>query len=127
MEIHMKETSSMAKRMVKVFIIGQTERSTMENGKKVSKMDTECGEVYLVIVTWDNGLKVKLMVTVSINGKTATGTKDRGLNVSSMEKEQTFFKMVICTLVITHRASHLAKVSINGKMVVFIVESSRMA
>ena len=51
----MKVTFSMVRHMVKVFIIGPTEKYTMVNGKKESRMDTECGEVYLVIVIWVNG------------------------------------------------------------------------
>ena len=80
MAIPMKVTSLMEKHMARVFIIGLTEKSTTENGRRESKMDTECGEVYLVIVTWDNGLKVKLMAMVSISGKTVTDTKDHGSN-----------------------------------------------
>jgi hypothetical protein len=55
MEIHMREIFSMVKHMEKVFIIGLMVKSTMENGKKVLRMDTVCGEVYSEIAIWDNG------------------------------------------------------------------------
>lgn len=41
--------------MEKVSIIGQMERSMMENGVKESKMVMECGKEFSEIVTWDNG------------------------------------------------------------------------
>ena len=75
MEILMRVTSSTEKPMAKVFIIGPMERYMTENGKKESRMDTECGVVYSEIVTWDNGSKVKLMVMEFINGKTVIDTK----------------------------------------------------
>ena len=81
MGIRMRVTSSMEKPTAKASIIGQMGKFTTENGKRVSKTDTECGEVYLVIVIWVNGSRVKLMVTVSINGKTVIDMKDHGLNV----------------------------------------------
>ena len=99
--------------------------STMENGKKVSKMDMECGEVYLVIVTWDSGLRVKLMVMVFINGKTVIDMKDHGSNASSMEKVQIYSKTETCTQVITFKVNHLEKAYTNGKMEVSTVESLR--
>ena len=55
MEIHMREIFSMVKHMEKVFIIGLMVRCMMVSGRKVSKMDTVCGEVYSEIAIWDNG------------------------------------------------------------------------
>ena len=74
----MRVISSMARHMVKVSIIGPMVKSMMENGRKVSRMDMVCGEVSLVTVIWDNGLKVKHMVMEFISGKTAIDTKDPG-------------------------------------------------
>jgi hypothetical protein len=80
MVILMRETSSMVRLTARVFIIGLMARCMMVNGRRVSKMDTECGEVYLVIVIWVNGLKVKLMDMEFISGKMVIGLKVPGLN-----------------------------------------------
>jgi hypothetical protein len=80
MVIHMRVTSSMVRLMVKEFIIGLMVRCMMVSGRKVSKMDTVCGEVYLVTVIWDNGLKVKPMVMVCISGKMVIDLRVHGSN-----------------------------------------------
>ena len=55
MAIHMREILKKVRLMVKVFIIGPTEKYMMESGAEELKMDMECGKEYLEIATWVNG------------------------------------------------------------------------
>ena len=79
--IRMRAIFKLGKLMEKECIPGQMEKCMMVSGPKESKKGTECGEVYLAIATWANGIIAKLMVMVFTSGKTAIVTKAAGKTV----------------------------------------------
>jgi hypothetical protein len=64
--------------MEKGFIIGQTVRSTMVNGKKELKKDMACGKEYTVIATWANGATQKHTDMEFTSGKMVIGMRGVG-------------------------------------------------
>ena len=98
-QINMREISRQARPMVKESIIGQMEKSMMENGARVSKKDTECGKEYTETVIWVSGVNRKLMVMEFISGKTEIVMKAAGTTALNMEKEVIFLQMVTLILV----------------------------
>ena len=90
-------------------------------------MATECGVVFLAILTLDNGKIAKLMAMVSINGRMEIVTKEAGSIASNMIKDLTSSPMVMYILETMPLAKPMVKASTNGKTEAFTKENSRKA
>ena len=119
--------SKQVRPMEKESIIGQMEKSTMENGARESKRDMECGKEYMETAIWANGVSPKPMVMEFISGKTEIVMKAVGTSALNMGKEVTFLQMVTLILVSIKMDDQMEKEFINGRMAVFILETSKMA
>lgn len=79
MGIHMRETSTMEKHMVRVLIHGHLKmRSIQDNGFKGLDMVLGNGQQEMAIPTKDNGKWANLLDLAYLNGKMGTFMKDNG-------------------------------------------------
>ena len=69
---------------------GKMETSTMDNGKKATRVATAFGEESKEIPTWENGRDLKRTVMESTPGVQVINMMESGVIASNTDKEQTF-------------------------------------
>ena len=119
--------SRMEKLMGKVFTHGQMGKFMRENGIKASSMAMEFGKGFLVILTLENGVGLRLRVMEFTIGNQVTDMRENGNNVLNMDPEQIYLLMEMYILVNTKKANLMVKGSIHGRMAKFILESLKLA
>ena len=114
----MKATFPTGKRMAKACTLGLISKFTTGSGLMESRKVMECGEVSMAIPTLENGKTVRLMGTECTNGKTGTDTRVNGSNVSNTVKALISSLMATITQATMSTGSPMVTASTYGPMAV---------